>query len=344
MSQYDEKLAALLADSVSDVEPDDALETLRARTKVSSMHDRRPWFLAAGGAVLATAAVVTAIAFASGSLTGSSPDPDPTHGPVTQEPSEPASPDDPTSIDEPRTASPVYFAGDTPDGVRLYREFQSQEATSDPLLYSANAAVQGTPLDADYRVLWPAPSAVIDATWDGDIARIDLSGVPLDRPAGMTEEEARIAVQAVVYSAQAAIGEGRVPVQLLVDGQPSATVLGQPTSESLSNDPVLQTLARVSLTTPSEGQVVTGDTLDVSGVANSNEANIVVRVQRWEGTEVMNEDPFTATGWLDDKLFPFWGSIDISAYPPGDYVITARTDDPSGLGMSHTDSKRFTVK
>jgi hypothetical protein len=46
---------------------------------------------------------------------------------------------------------------------------------------------------------------------------------------------------------------------------------------------------------------------------------------------------------MEDKLFPFEGEFDISAYPPGEYVVIAMTDDPSGNGMSHTDTKRFTV-
>lgn len=348
MSQYDERLAALVTDSVADVEPSDALEALRARTAAPS---RRPWLLAAGGAMVATAAVVTAIAV----LGGGNPvadDPTPVPGPATQQPSgevEPSEATDPSGPETPGeptalTSVPVYFAGDTPDGVRLYREFQVVETSREPLLEATSRAVSGTPDDADYRTLWPAGSTVEDATWDGDVARVSLTDVPLDLPATMNEEDARIAVQALVYSAQAALGEGRVPVQLLVDGQPSATVLGQPTSEPLANDSVLDTLARVSITTPGEGQVVAGDTLEVTGVGNSFEANIVVTIQPREGAEVLEELPFTATGYMADKLFPFEGSFDVSAYPPGEYVVVARTDDPSGNGMSHTDSKRFTVE
>ena len=64
------QLADLLADAVSDVEPSDSLDTLRTRTKVTPMSARRPWLFAVGGAVVATAAVITAIALAGGGLTG----------------------------------------------------------------------------------------------------------------------------------------------------------------------------------------------------------------------------------------------------------------------------------
>lgn len=345
MSEYDERLAALVSDSVAEVEPTDALDALRARTAAPS---RRPWILAAGGTMVATAAVITAIALAGGGQPVTD-DPTPAPGPATQEPSgsvEPSEATDDPSVPEPATLTsvPVYYAGDTPDGVRLYREFTLVENARELLLESTDRAVSGTPDDADYRTLWPTGSAVVDATWDGDVARISLTDVSLDQPNGMGEDEARIAIQAVIYSAQAALGEGRVPVQLLVDGQPSATVLGQPTSEPLANDSVLDTLARVSITTPAEGATVTGDTLDVTGVGNSFEANIVVQIKQWEGAEVMEELPFTAAGYMADKLFAFEGSFDVSAYPPGEYVAIARTDDPSGNGMSHTDSKRFTVE
>jgi hypothetical protein len=349
--RLDEQLRGLLADAVSDVEPSDSLDSLHHRTKVTSMNSRRPWLFAVGGAVVATAAVITAIALAGGGLAGRDTA-EPTPAPATQSnepsPSEP-SPTQPSETSEPsQTAAPavdipVYYAGETPDGTRLYREFQVGGA-DDLLQVATSAAVSGTPVDPDYRTLWPGGTAVEDATWDGDVARVDLSGAPADRPAGMTEEEARLAIQQVVFTAQAAVGEGRIPVQLTVGGQPTAQVLGQPTSEPLANDSVLATLAHVSLTSPEEGRTYVQDRLVVSGVANSFEANVVVRIQRWEGTEVMDQRPLTAEGYMEDKLFPFRGEFDISAYPPGDYIVMAMTDDPSGNGMSHTDTKRFTVQ
>lgn len=350
--RLDEQLRGLVADAVSDVEPSDSLDSLRHRTKVTAMNPRRPWLFAVGGAVVATAAVITAIALAGGGLAGrdtAEPTPAPaTQGSETPPPSPTSSPEPsetsgPSDTAAPAVQIPVYYAGDTPDGTRLYREFQIG-GSEDLLLVATSAAVSGTPVDADYRTLWPDGTAVEAATWDGDVARVDLSGAPADRPAGMSEEEARLAVQQVVFTAQAAVGKGRVPVQLTVGGQPTAQVLGQPTSEPLANDSILATLAHVSLSSPEEGRTYATDRLVVSGVANSFEANVVVRIQRWEGTEVMDQKPLTATGYMEDKLFPFSGEFDISAYPPGEYVMIAMTDDPSGNGMSHTDTKRFTVE
>ena len=75
---HDARLAELLSDAVSDVEPRDSLDTIRDRTKVTHMSARRPWIYAVGGAVVATAAVVLAIAFAGDQLgLASSDEPDP---------------------------------------------------------------------------------------------------------------------------------------------------------------------------------------------------------------------------------------------------------------------------
>ena len=68
--RLDDELRGLLADAVSDVEPSDSLASLHHRTKVTPMNPRRPWLFAVGGAVVATAAVITAIALAGGGLAG----------------------------------------------------------------------------------------------------------------------------------------------------------------------------------------------------------------------------------------------------------------------------------
>lgn len=347
----DRQLSALLSDAVSDVEPAPSLDIIRNRTKVTPMSIRRPWLFAVGGAVVATAAVITAIALAGGSLSGADVTGDDSVPPAGQT-STTTDPDTSPSPSEPEPSAsetpaeshvvPIYFAGDTPDGTRLYREFQ-ETLDSDLGTFAVNAAMTGTATDQDYRTLWPSGSGIASVTMDEGIV-VEIVGAPHDLPADMTAEDARLAIQQVVYTAQAAFGQGRVPVQLLLDGGHSDQILGQPTSEPLANDSVLATLAHVSLTTPSEGQVVHGDTLHVSGLANSFEANVVVRLQRWEGTEVMFQEPLTALGYMEDKLFPFEGEFDISDVPPGDYVLMAMTDDPSGNGMSHTDTKRITVQ
>jgi hypothetical protein len=232
----------------------------------------------------------------------------------------------------------VYYVGDTPDGPRLYREFRSAE---DP-----TAALEMNPLDADYRTYWPAGS--IDGfSYVGpgaeQLIRVSLSDGSLhDRPANMDRATAEMAVEQVIYTAQAAFG-ARAPVQFMLDDNPIDQVFGVPTSEPLANGPVLGTLAHVSLTTPSEAMLVDNDEpLVVEGVGNSFEGNIVTWVEDLTGSVVVDQQP-TIAGTYEEKLFPFTISLDLTEVPPGDYVVISRTDDPSGQDRFHSDSRRITV-
>ena len=128
--ERDPRLAELLSDAVSDIEPANRLDAIRNETKVTSMSSRRPWLYAVGGAVVATAAVITAIAAAGGTLPGQGDD-DP--APAAQSEHRDGGADardrhvraDTVRDQAPPSASvvPVYFVGDTPSGPRLYREF-----------------------------------------------------------------------------------------------------------------------------------------------------------------------------------------------------------------------------
>jgi hypothetical protein len=90
--------------------------------------------------------------------------------------------------------------------------------------------------------------------------------------------------------------------------------------------PPLDVLSLVNLSDPAEGQVV-GDTLHVTGVANSNEANVLWTI---EGANAGMGSAFTAEGWMGTRLFPFSGDIDVSSLDPGTYTLIVETDDPSG--------------
>lgn len=333
----DRRLAELLSDAVADVTPDDRLADIRERT--STRPTPRPWLVAGGGAALATAAVVTAIALAGGNPAPST-DPGPAASTASPSPSvseRPSGEDSPSGTTAPPvsastspgdgggTAVPVYYAGETPAGLRLYREFR--HADEDPLFASAQLAVSGTPLDPDYRTLWPAGAAVTGAAHSDNFIQLNLEGVPATRPAGMTGDDAALALQQVVYSVQGTLGRGRVPVEFRLDGQPAAQLLGVPTSEPVTNAPALQTLALVNLTTPEEGATVSGS-FDVEGVASSFEANVPWTIRDGTG-DVVGRGSFTAEGWMD-RLYPFRGTVDVSSLDPGTYTLIVETDDPAG--------------
>jgi len=147
----------------------------------------------------------------------------------------------------------------------------------------------------------------------------------------------------VIRTAQGGFGHGRIPVQLLLNGARTDQVLGVPASEPLSAGSDLEVLAHVSISNPSEGQEVDNDRpFTVKGVGNSFEGNIVTRIQRWEGTYIVDQEA-TIAGTYEDRLFPFEVTFDLTDVAPGDYVVISQTDDPSGAGMFDTDTRRITI-
>lgn len=359
--ERDPRLSHLLSDAVSDVEPQDALAEIRTRTKVTPMSARRPWLYAVGGAVIATAATVAAVAALGGSpqptaddagpAASQSPDqPSDEPAPTNQETqgSEPTEPAEETTPPEQSASTsatlPAYFVRDTPQGPRLTREFSTIAGDVVPEKDAVTLAVSGRTLDPDYRTLWPDGSRALNVTSSGDVITVDLTGDDLShRPTGMSQEEAELAVQQVVYTAQAVVQQGRIPVQITLDGAATDQVLGVPASEPFSNASENETLALVGISSLSEGETVR-DRFVVSGVANSFEATVPWEVR--QGDKVVARGSATADGWMD-KLYPWTTTVNVSKLAPGTYTFAAMTDDPSGgaEGAGPTeDTKTIVVK
>ena len=252
----------------------------------------------------------------------------------------PESPSDPTS--EPSgTAVPVYFVGDGPGGRPvLFREFH--RVTGDPLTDAARlVAGGGTPDDPDYRTLWPQIELSVSAT-DGVL----LVQIPTDafteRPDGMTERDARLALQQLVYTLQG-VQQERVPV-VVKRGGSDFRLFGLPTGVEVTAASPLRTLNLVSITSPTEGATITGDTVKVTGVANSFEASGPCRLVAG-GQEVALE-PYQTEGWMEDRLFPFEVELPLDGVT-GEVVVQCETDDPSGGAEGDgpaVDTKTITVQ
>ena len=342
----DSRLAALLSDAVSDVEPREALDSIRNRTKVTPLSARRPWTYAVGGAVVATAVVIGAIAFAGDQLglTGSDDVPaashDPRHTPGRGHTSSPSHVS--SSATSVPSASPVtssstlagYYLGDTPQGPRLYREFDQVSGAVDPV-DGALQLLTTAPHDADYATPWK-PGDFADGSVKDDEIVVVVADSLAERPAGMSEQYAREAVQQVVYTLQAA-AQSRLPVRFSLD-----TVLGVDTSEPVANASPIDVLALVSISDPAEGATV-GGSFTASGVASSFEANVPWEIR--QGDQVVKSGFATAEGWMD-KLYPWQADVDVSDLAPGDYTFVAKTDDPSGGegGGPHVDTRTITIR
>jgi hypothetical protein len=333
----DDDLRRALHDAVADVEPHDALAQIRSRTnKVVPMNRR--WLLPTLAAA-AVMAVVIGGAFwinrdndngpgASGTPTPSvSPSEDPSSGP--------------TPTDTTNRAVPVYYVGATANGHGLYREFQKRPVcrAADCLLKASTVqAIAGTPIDGDYTSPWPSGTGLNAASYDGDTLTIDLSGNIHDRPAGMSQADAELAVQQLIYSAQAGLGQGRPPVQLLIDGSHTDQVLGVPASEPLAAANADDVLAPVQIDAPEQGATVSSP-VRVTGRAAVFEANVV-----WEvlvGGDAVVKHGFTmATECC--TLSPYSFTVDLD---PGTYTLVVHDSDESGEGRPvNQDTKEFTVQ
>lgn len=245
-------------------------------------------------------------------------DPSPTDDPeLTEEPTQEPSPDG--------TAVPVYFAGDGPGGVpRLFREFQ--RVSGDPLTEAARlVAGSGQPVDPDYRTLWPQVEIAAVTATDGAL-RVEIgSDAFTERPDGMSGRDARLALQQLVYTLQG-VQQERVPV-VIDRGDAPPRLFGLRTGVEVTARSALRTLNLVNITSPAEGQSVSGDTVRVTGVANSFEASGPCRLLVG-GTEVALEG-YQADGWIEDRLFPFEVELPLGD-ASGEVTVQCETDDPSG--------------
>jgi hypothetical protein len=182
-------------------------------------------------------------------------------------------------------ALPVYFvgpvAGAEPARARLYREFfrlPVQDSTSEAAkaLASLQRAMDPAELSdvAGYRDPW-AGTLVARIDVAADLITITLSGPGKD---GLDVEQARLAVQQLVWTAQAAVGRGNIPVTFEVrDG--TAMLLGQyaasdryqrPPKDQWSED-----LAPIWVTSPSRDEAIgAGAAVTVSGQASVFEATV----------------------------------------------------------------------
>ena len=238
-------------------------------------------------------------------------------------------------------AVPIYFVGDTPQGPRLFREFQQVEADN-PMAEAVALMTAGDADDPDYGTLYPEGSFASASFSEGAGAIVvqvndDAWNAPAD---GMSKKEAKLAVQQLVYTVQGVQGE-RLPVLVQNESDP-VPLFGVSTDGGLKAAAENSVLALVNVTQPEQNSEP-GATFFASGVANSFEATVPWEVRDESGTKVL-EGFATADGW-GDHLYPWKSEVDASGLPPGTYTFVAMTDDPSdGEGAGPTeDTKTFTL-
>lgn len=357
---HDDRLRQLLTDAVSDVEPEDRLDQMRTsvrrRQGVLPVLHARPWYAAAAivAAVIGVVAFLSAVAGDRSSSPGFS-----SHGgsPMPSVIATDTAAPTPSPSSGATKAYAVYYVGTDPrDKPVLFREFHrgpafpanAQGSDRDVLTEAVRDAVTATPLDPDYRSPWQShgvslTEASYDTTGDGYTLQVALRGSDLaHRPSDVTAAEARAAVQQLVYTAQAAIGK-RVPVHFSTSRRPPGahpTLWGVDISHAIAAGSVLQTCSHVSISDPGQGDVVSGK-LRVTGVNNGFEGTVAVYLEQG-GKHYLTDA--TIGGTIEDKLFPWAITLDLSQVAPGTYTLVAENDDASGLGNPERDTRVITVE
>lgn len=302
-------LHELLHDAVDGIEPDDRLAEIRARTAGSERAAARPWFYAAGAAVLATAAAVAIVA-----VLGDGPsEPGPAH-------------DHHHAVDPsgPSTLVPAYFLADGTQGSGLYREFDRVPAGDH--LQGALDRIQRPPADPDYQTTWPAGTLTTVTLGDGTID-VGVGDEPLVYGAD------DFPVQQVVYTLQGTLGE-RLPVRFVRDGE---VVLGP-----VEAAPEAEVLNPVSISDPAEGSSYDGS-LVARGRARSFGGTIPWTLLRGE---VVVRSGTVAAAAGGDTLTPWEVSVDLTDVPPGRYTFVVTEDQgPGGAGAEpRSDTRTIVVR
>lgn len=299
-------LHELLHDAVADVDPDDHLDQIRART-TSPTRAARPWWYAAGGVVLATAATVAAFAVLDGTSGGMDHSHHHDHGAMTM-------PD--TQL------VAAYFIGGTPAGQRLFREFDRVPA-GDPLR-AALDRIQREPADPDYSTAW-SPGAFTDATVADGVITVQIGSID------PSVDAAGLDVQQVVYTLQAAAG-ARLPVRFVAEG---GSVYMGPLGAAAPRD----VLTLVNISDPAEGNEYTGAMI-ARGRADVPERSVSWALADPSGVAVRTGDAVVGG---KNGLGPWETTVDLSGLDPGSYVFTVTTDSEAFV-IPWTDTRTITVR
>ena len=316
-SPNDSDLRRLLDDAVSDVHPEGGPEQIRARGRRPSAARWVPLTLAAAVATILVIGGGAWLAQQQPSNDSPAAGPGPTEAPASQAPAEQSRTVDTT----------VYYVGDTASGARLFPEqHRVEDATETDLQVAVEEALAGEPQDPDYRPGFPNEDATVKASTDGATITIDFSREP-GALVNMTDEGAELALQALVWTAQAATNSD-APVRFTIDGQPVDRVYGVDTANPVQRTSEDSVVSPVLIDSPAQGAKVPTQ-FEVTGRAATFEANVVWELKRGDATV---RNGFT-TAQECCTLSPY--SFTVTA-PPGDYTLVVHdTDESDGEGCRH---------
>jgi hypothetical protein len=369
----DERLAQALREALDEraarIEPGDRLDEILRLSEPERPGRLSQWWipLAAAAAVIAVVSGLwIGLAGRPEPLPGGSESPVPTAsasptpsaGPSTQAPTSSSSPS-PSPSPSPTTSAPttsapaalpVYYLapiGDDARVARLYREWLTVPGVTRESDDAARAraavglAITATPEGTDgYLRTWDGVDLVDLSVTDSGIT-ITLSG---PGGTGLPEDTERVSVQQLVWTAQAAVGRGQIPVRFAIADGSTAMFGSQPVSRTYdrpaSREEYWRDLAPIWVTSPTRAQ-----TLPAGGVTVRGEASVFEATVSWQllrGGTVVDEGFTTAsTGAPGRGTY----EIGLGSLAPGSYAI--RVFEPSaedGTRVSAETTMPFTVR
>ncbi|MGC4109674.1 MAG: hypothetical protein QM747_04460 [Nocardioides sp.] len=331
---HDDQLRRLLSDAVSDIEPADRIDHLRASVrpspKVVPMARHRSWYAVTG--IVATAAVIGVIAY----LTSVAGNKSNELGPAGQGTALPTAtaidPSSGRSIDSAKpsmTDLPLYYVGHSPRGAVLYRQDTPVSAALPPLQTAVNR-LTAMPFDSDYRLGW-SPGWLTSAAVRDGVIQVNLGGVPTSRPDHMTARTAYLVVQSAVYTFQGASGS-HAPVMFMRGGLPVPTVLGVATGHPLVPGRAGDVLSRVDITAPAVDQMRPGGgRLVVAGTDAEPLSRVLVRLVGSGSVGTVRSKAALSGGVADENGRYHWRLVlDTTSLSRGTYTVSARNDGRHG--------------
>jgi hypothetical protein len=249
-----------------------------------------------------------------------------------------------------QVALPAYFVGansGTADKFGLYREFVRTAVpvgatTAQKAKAALDVAMNAQPFTNFEPYVQPwSGTKVENVTVTPSLITITLSGPGAN---GFTPEQTRLAVQELVWTAQAAIGQGTIPVKFVVTaGSPMlfGTYATDPTYNRPAKDLQYQDLAPIWILSPVRGQVFPAK----APVVANGESCAFEATTQWQlkkGGAVVRSGGTTASSGC-----PIRGTwqVNLGVLAPGDYTFRMfEVSMQDGKGVVAETSKPFTVR
>ena len=250
------------------------------------------------------------------------------------------------------TALPVYFVGPQGDAkptYRLFREFLRRDLPETASAADLAKAALEEALDAQrfsntdgYLQPWSG-QRILSVRQTPQLITVDLENAG-NPQAAVTPEVRRLAVQQLVWTAQAAVQAGNVPVRFTVQGGQAQLFGSISTDQTFTRPPsdqLYEDIAAIWVTSPGRDEVLpAGKPVVVKGSAIVFEANVTWELRR--GSTRVKSGHATAT--VGAPMQGTW-SIDLGTLSAGTYSLRVfELSAENGTTVQAEVTRTFTVR